>query len=378
MVLLWKKSTATNKGIIIFTHKEIYHNFIPFHKLKHKYFIGLHIGCWWSASKKTPNYVDFIMSSPNQMEKQSDKYLIPYNSRNFLPKYFDPYVNKNIDKLIKSINIFKKCSNVELPKNLINNINSNKNNKFWDIITVAKPHRVKKLDLFLREIKKAYEINTNLKVLIISAIAPNEHKYPTHHHNLEKIIKNEFTEKQQQLITLFRPECGTNEGIDNKHIFPFYQWSKIFCFFTEFEGESRVAHEALCCGLPIVCYKQLKGGANEYLNDNNSRQFDSYDNAYKSIIDCVNNYDKLNVNYEDMLLLLREDKSIHLIKKEFANIYKKNNMIFDNILIDYDQLHFRLPGHYYYDEWAKYSDNETSDILNPTQWNIFVNSKINI
>ena len=134
----------------------------------------------------------------------------------------------------------------------------------------------------------------------------------------------------------------------------------------------------MCCGLPIVCYKQLKGGANEYLNDNNSRQFDSYDNAYKSIIDCVNNYDKLNVNYEDMLLLLREDKSIHLIKKEFANIYKKNNMIFDNILIDYDQLHFRLPGHYYYDEWAKYSDNETSDILNPTQWNIFVNSKINI
>ena len=51
MVLLWKKSTATNKGIIIFTHKEINHNFIPFHQLKKKYFIGLHIGCWWSASK---------------------------------------------------------------------------------------------------------------------------------------------------------------------------------------------------------------------------------------------------------------------------------------------------------------------------------------
>ena len=28
-----------------------------------------------------------------------------------------------------------------------------------------------------------------------------------------------------------------------------------------------------------------------------------------------------------------------------------------------------------YDEWAKYSDNETSDILNPKQWQIFINAK---
>lgn len=375
MVLLWKKPTKNNKGIIIFTHKEIYQRFIPFRQIKNNFLIGLHIGCWWPASKKIPNYVDFIMSSPNQMEKKYNTYLIPYNSRNFLPLYFDPIVNKNKTTLINSINIFKKFSKIEISKNIITDIKSNKNDKYWDIITIAKPHHVKKLDIFLREIKKVYKTNNNLKILIISAIAPNEYKHPNHHHNLEKIIKTDFTEEQQNLITLLRPECGTNEGIDNIHIFPFYQWSKIFCFFTEFEGESRVAHEALCCGLPIVCYKHLKGGANEYLNNTNSRQFDCYDNAHKSIIDCLNNYNHLNVNYKDMLLLLREDKSINLIKKEFTNIYKKNNMEFDNILIDYDQLHFRLPGHYYYDEWAKYSDNETSDILNPKQWQIFINAK---
>lgn len=372
MVLLWKKPTKNNKGIIIFTHKEINNYFIPFNNLKTHFFIGLHIGCWYKNIP--PKYVDFMLASPNQLEKKIDKYLIPFNSRNFLPTYFDPCVNKTIKGLIDSINIFKKYSKNDLPENLIHDISNNKNDKFWDIITVAKPHHVKKLDIFLREIKKVYEIKKDLKVLIISAIAPNEHKYPTHHHNLQKIIENDFTAEQQKMITLLRPECGTNEGIDNRHIFPFYQWSKVFCFFTEFEGESRVAHEALCCGLPVVCYKHLRGGANEYLTKNNSIQFESYDDAHKSIVDCIDNYKNLN-DSDRVIHFLREDKSIDMIKNEFSIFYEKNNMVFDNNLITYDQLHFRLPGHYYYDEWAKYSDNETSDILNPKQWQIFINSK---
>ena len=142
--------------------------------------------------------------------------------------------------------------------------------------------------MFLREIKKVLEIRQETKIIIISPIAPNEYKYKNVHHNICKIIQEDFSIEQQKNITLLRPDCGTNEGIDNIHIFPFYQWSKILCFFTEFEGESRVTHEALCCGLPIVCYKYLKGGANEYLNNENSIQFESYDNAYKSIIECIN------------------------------------------------------------------------------------------
>lgn len=34
MVLLWKKPTQINKGIIIFTHKEINNKFIPYTELK--------------------------------------------------------------------------------------------------------------------------------------------------------------------------------------------------------------------------------------------------------------------------------------------------------------------------------------------------------
>ena len=376
MVLLWKKPTQINKGIIIFTHKEINNSFIPYTELKKIYLLGLHIGCWFPKNKKIPNYVDFILSSPNQIEEKNIKNLIPYNSRNFLPTYFDPFNNKEKNILYESIKIFNSHSKTKVDDNIYNQIEKLKEDKFWDIITVAKPHHVKKLDIFLQQIKQVLEIDKSIKVLIISPIAPNEYKHKDHHHDLEKIIINDFTLEQQNNFTLLRPECGTNEGIDNKYIFPFYQWSKIFCFFTEYEGESRVAHEALCSGLPVVCFKHLKGGANEYLDNTNSIQFDKYDEAYKSILECLKNYKNLNKNYESMQQILREDKSIDLFKKELEKIYSQQNMIFDNELIEYDQLHFRLPGHYYYDEWAKFSDNETSDILNSKQWEIFVESKL--
>ena len=376
MVLLWKKPNNVNKGIIIFTHKEYAQPFIPFNNLKKNFLIGLHIGCWFAKHKNIPKYIDFILSSPNQVEEKNLKNLIPYNSRNFLPTYFDPFINKEKKILYESIKIFNLHSKTKVGENIYNEIEDLKEDKFWDIITVAKPHHVKKLDIFLKEIKKVLEINNTIKILIISPIAPNERKYKDHHHNLEKIITNDFTIEQQKNFTLLRPECGTNEGIDNIHIYPFYQWSKVFCFFTEYEGESRVAHEALCCGLPIVCFKHLKGGANEYLDNTNSVQFDKYDEAHKSILQCLKNYKNLNKNYENMQQKLREDKSIDLFKKELQKIYLQHHMIFDNELIEYDQLHFRLPGHYYYDEWAKFSDNETSDIINLKQWNIFVESKL--
>jgi len=376
MVLLWKTPNATNKGIIIFTHKEINQHCIPFGSIKQKYFIGLHIGCWFTKKKIIPAYVDFILSSPNQLEEQPVKYLIPYNSRNFLPTYFDPIINKNKEGLIESLKIFNSHSKLKIRDEIFKDIENLKQDKFWDIITIAKPNHIKKLDIFLQEIKKVLQKNSNTKILIISAIAPNEYKHKHDHHNIEKIIATDFSIEEQSNITLLRPECGTNEGIDNIHIYPFYQWSKIFCFFTEYEGESRVTHEALCCGLPIVCYKHLKGGANEYLHENNSIQFENYEEAHLSIIECIQNYKTLNLEFEDMQAILREDKSINILKKEFEKLYLQNGLVFDNELIDYDQLHFRLPGHYYYDEWAKFSDNETSDIMNGKQWNIFSKYKL--
>lgn len=371
MVLLWKKYENNVKGIIIFTHKEINNSFIPFSNIQNKYYIGLHIGCWF-INRHIPDYIDFIMCSPNQLNIPTNKMLIPYNSRNFLPTYFDKEDNKSKEHLINSINKFKEYSTYPLPINLIDDIINLKEDKYWDIITVAKPHHVKKLDCFLISMKQILDININIKILIISAIAPNEAKHIKDHHNIIEIIRTNFTELQQNQITLLRPECNTNEGINNEFILPFYQWSKIFCFFTEFEGESRVTSEGLCSGLPIVCYKYLKGGAADYLNESNSIQFEKYEDAYISIIKCIDNYKELNTNYIELQNILRVDKSINVIKEEFKKLYKNNRLEFNNELIEYDQLHFRLPGHYYYDPWAEFSDNETSDILNNIQWNIFL------
>jgi hypothetical protein len=141
MVLLWKKPNQLNKGIIIFTHKEINNSFIPFINLKNKFLLGLHIGCWFSKNRKIPNYFDFVLSSPNQIEENNIKNLIPYNSRNFLPTYFDPFNNKEKNILYESIKIFNSYSKTKVNDNTFNQIENLKEDKFWDIITVAKPNK---------------------------------------------------------------------------------------------------------------------------------------------------------------------------------------------------------------------------------------------
>lgn len=369
MVLLWKHNNNNIKGIIIFTHKEMNKKFINYYSLKKKYNIGIHIGCWFQCS--IPDYVDFIMTSPNQLADINNikTKIIPYNSRNFLPIYFDKYDNKSIKTIINSINELQKYSKYPLPNNLINdihNIKFNNNIKYWDVITIAKPCYVKKLNYFLQSIKQIFNLKQYIKILIISPISPNEYKSPDEFHDIINIIHNYFTPEQQQYITLFRPDTGCNEGVDNKYLYPFYQWSKIFCFYTEFEGESRVTHEALCCGLPIVCYKYLKGGAKDYLDINNSIQFENYNDAYLSILKCVDNYLYLNKNYKLLHNKLHYNNTINLIENEFKNIYKS----FNGNLIHYDNLHFKLPAHSI-EKWSHMSDNETSDIMNNEQWNIF-------
>lgn len=371
MCLLWKKydNIKKIKGIIIFTHKEIKTNGIPYNKLKKKYFLGIHIGCYYD--RKIPNFIDFIMSGPTQIVNNKNKFLIPYNSRNFLPDYFHIDKNKSKKTLIESIHSICNLCNYDNKINLINDINNCTVDKYWDFIVVCKPVKsCKHIDKFLYNLKKVMEIK-KVKALIISAISPNEKKDSKSFHNIKNIIDNTFTNYEKDNITLFRPDLNTNEGADNNIIYPFYQWSKIYCYFSSIEGESRVVHEALCTGLPIIYYKNVIGGSDYYLNNKNSISFDDYNNAYIKMVECLNNFKIKNEDYLEVREKLIDKYSVKNIMKYFDILYKKNNIKFDNKLIEYDQLHFRLPAHYYNDKWAKYSNNETSDILNINQWKIF-------
>ena len=46
--------------------------------------------------------------------------------------------------------------------------------KYWDILCIARAHKLKNLDLFFKSIRKIYDLGYNFKVLLISPQNRNE------------------------------------------------------------------------------------------------------------------------------------------------------------------------------------------------------------
>jgi len=69
----------------------------------------------------------------------------------------------------------------------------------------------------------------------------------------------------------------------------FMNLSKIFLLPVEKEGASRVIHEALLCGLPVITCKNLKGGGLDYLNEKNSLLIEDLNNMDVTILNLHSN-----------------------------------------------------------------------------------------
>ena len=140
------------------------------------------------------------------------------------------------------------------------------------------------------------------------------------------------------------------------------------------EGESRVIHEALLCGLPVVCYAGLLGGGRDHLNDTNSAQFTDYENIHLSLIKAAENAgSQLIVDTESLSAELSEIKTIPKLKQLFEEMYNKDGNEFDGELINTDELNLRLPAHYLEVPWNVESGNGvTADIVSKEQMTIFI------
>jgi glycosyltransferase involved in cell wall biosynthesis len=261
---------------------------------------------------------------------------IPFNSRAFLSKglYPDPSIKKH-----------------------------------WDIINVSRNAHVKRLDVFLMAIRKLYDLGYNYKVLLVVPSTTIESP-STHHIDIVEKYDMMFNKVEKNNFTLLRLSRDLGFlGISPSTIEYFYKSSKIFNLLSSAEGESRVIHEALLCGLPIVCYSGLLGGGRDYLNSENSIQFDDYNKVHESFIEGIENYSKYNVDADHLANQLREDKTLKQLKTYFSELY--NN--FDGELINTDELCLRLPGHYLDVPWNIGRENsKTADIRSIEQLKLFV------
>ena len=374
MAHLFKKPTNGNKGIIVFTHKELKYffrpvkplsrkrpsTFVPFvidwlytrnrkipfftkelEKLRQKYFIGMHLGAFHDTFPEVAK-VDFLMSAPGTKGFEVPKNVlhIPFNSRNFTPKFFQ---------------------------------DNNYNHKFWDIISVARATHVKKLDLILKAVKKLNDLEQKPHKLLL-IIPPNSNENPREFYvNIMDDYYNWFTEEERNHITIMKLSKDLSAfGIPQESITHFYNSTKIFTLFSQKEGESRVIAEALLCGCPVVVKADLIGGGRDFLNPENSVYFDEYEHAHLAFKKALDNYETLQkgTGTEDLKQNLREDYTIPILKDYFKKLYQQNNQYFDGQLLNTNNLDRRLPAHTQSVPWNR-GRYGSADIMSFQQFEIF-------
>ena len=100
MAHIFKKPTKNNKGIIVYTHKELeaprwkdLTGPLPIvnDRIAERYHIGMHYGAVPRHFGSLHPHVSFVMASKNQVTLGDKNVLhVPMNSRNFLPDFFKP------------------------------------------------------------------------------------------------------------------------------------------------------------------------------------------------------------------------------------------------------------------------------------------------
>lgn len=344
MAHIFKYPTESNKGIIVFTHKEwpwLLQNALPtLNDLKQYFFLGWNQGTYF-GNIQMPPIVDFAFTSPNCLT-------FPDNGN-----------TQNIELL---------------DRNFINSdfIDLGVSDRHFDFICVARSIKLKNIPAFLKALRKSYDNGNQYKVLLVIPTAENEtpDKYDI---DIVEQYKDMFTHEERKNITMLRlsSELGFM-GISPQTLNWFYNNSKVLYIGSDSEGGCRVVHEALLGGCNILYWKNHRGALKDYLNDDNSVAFESYDNIEPYLSRSISGWGYSDGKGSDYDKLLSERYTTHKLIPHFTQLYKNHNQIFDGHLINCDNLASRLPAHYLDVPWNHPTD-PTADIKTIEQLSKFLN-----
>lgn len=366
MAHIFKLPENGNKGIIVFTHKEIafFQKFFKqtrfdwanklqsrfvkrytlkryfkgeLEQLRKDFFIGMHFGHFHKDYPKLP-YVDFYMGSEGTVLFKEPVFRIPLNSRNFIPTIFQDLGFER---------------------------------KYWDIICVAKANVLKKMDEQLKAFRRIYDLGHKYRILLL--VPPSVTRDPKKVYvDLEDDYYRMFNKDERDLFTLMSLRDNLSFlGLPQTTLVEFYNNAKVFTLYSQREGESRVISEALLCGLPVVVKDNLIGGGRDFLNESNSVMFKTYEASHEALIHAVEHYKDLKPDTADLIESTREDASLKKLNGYFEQLYRQHGQHFDGKLINQDSLDFRLPGHYLDLEWGR-GRLLSADILSNKQYKTFL------
>lgn len=365
MAHILKHPQAGNKGILLFTHKEIgyfskfrkrtrfevlnqlqeqflpvdeYQPFFDKHlqAIREKYFLGVHFG-WWQRDYPTMPYLDFYMGGEGALTfKEPEKiFFIPLSSRTFIPAAHkaDPTAPK-----------------------------------IWDILCISNNANHKRLHDLLGAIRKIYDAGYSYRILLLVPTKLREDGHASFYQDLENDYYSQFSYEERNDFILMRlsPKLaflGMPFGI----LTSFYQQSRVFTLFSDEEGEPRVISEALICELPIVAYRHTKAATTDFLDEKNSVLFDTYEASHTALIQAVEQYEHFDIDGEAMAKVCREDYTLLAFREYMQTIYQQAGQTFDGELINEKNLFLGLNAHDLDVPWAR-GRFSSADILTKPQF----------
>jgi len=343
MAHIFKNPSTTNKGIIVFTHKEwpwLLQNALPtVQNLKQYFYLGWNQGTYF-GNINMPDIIDFAFTSPNCLTfpDNGNTLNIDLLDRNFIS---DDFIDLNIE------------------------------NKHFDIICVARAIKLKNIPSLLKGLRKLIDNGHNYKTLLVIPTAENETVEGYDTDIVEQYTKM-FNHEERKNITLIRlsKELGFL-GISPQTLNWFYNNSKVLYIGSDSEGGCRVVHEALLCGCNVVYWEDHRGALKDYLDSDNSVSFKNYDEVDKALEKAIENYSYVKNQGTKYNELLSEVFAVEKLTPYFESLYKKDNSIFDGELINCNNLGLRLPAHYLDVPWNHPTD-PTADIKTVEQLNKFI------
>ena len=324
MVYELKPPVEESPGLLLFTHKERPFFFDPpapletrLRRLKREYVLGMQWGRYHDDVGETP-FIDFHMACPGTVEfrAEADVRHIPLCSRDFTPSYFRP---------------------MDVPIE-------------WDIISVGHPINVKRYSELLEVIRMVFDAGIDLQVLLVCAVPDDPANLgPEWDHAFFEKYESLFSDAERERIDLAVPgeiQVGNRpiHPLPNE-VFPYlYNASNCFTLFSREEGQSKVIHEALLCGTPVVVREDLRGGGRDYLDETNSLQFGTREEARDAFIDIAEAPEEHAFDPTYLRSELSEAETADRLEAEVADVYAALGHEYCGE-IEKTDLAFKLGGH---------------------------------
>jgi len=322
MACILKAPSNDSKGIVVFTTQERNHLILKQRKLQYllqslkpKWVIGMHHN-WHDFQFKYNDLFDFHMAGDGDLIEVDSKTvpLINMDACNFVPDCFRPADNE----------------------------------KFWDILYVARAVGFKKIPEFFQCIRKLYDDSKRYRVLFICPVPPYERKErKTVFYKVRDVYSSLFSESEQNLFNLMTIDYRYPFPLDLETLAFYYRSSKIFVHFADNERRCRVAAYAWASGIPVVGMQSVASLLPKHMQ-RSPYYYEVSD--YDLFPDAINNaLDKRGLSDEQLLNVRNCFCALYtkaVIDQKMETFFRNNKLAYSSKDSAYHNLDIRLGRHH--------------------------------